>query len=324
VLAYHRVKDTDFDPFHLCVSKKNFASQIEALRSVGEILPLRELVVALRKGELSTLPKRTFCLTFDDGYLDNWRAAYPILAESEAPATFFIVSGALGRERNYWWDEIARVFLMTARLPRTIELRCSEFEFSVDLGSDMELNEDRLSLHAQWQQGDAPPGPRTKALDEIAGACMRLKPGVRTELIHDLCRQAGTESAFPGGFEVLERSELAEFANAPGVEIGAHSMNHPVLTNLSEPEQRDEIVESGRFLEECLGRKVKGFAYPHGLAERDYRDEAIECVRSFGYEYACSIAIEPTAIRSDTDPFQIPRFTVQNWPANALLDCVTR
>jgi peptidoglycan/xylan/chitin deacetylase (PgdA/CDA1 family) len=102
ILMYHRVASVASDPLELCVSPEHFGEQLELLGSLGEIVPLEALV--------RDRPRRggsTFALTFDDGYADNALAAAPLLAEHDAPATVFVVAGAVGSGRPFWWDRLS-------------------------------------------------------------------------------------------------------------------------------------------------------------------------------------------------------------------------
>jgi peptidoglycan/xylan/chitin deacetylase (PgdA/CDA1 family) len=98
---YHRVAESPADPLELCVTPSRFAEHLELLQSAGEIVPLRELLSARR----GSGPR--FALTFDDGYADNALEAAPLLAKHDAHATVFVVAGAVGSGRAFWWDRLA-------------------------------------------------------------------------------------------------------------------------------------------------------------------------------------------------------------------------
>ena len=98
---YHRVAESSADPLELCVAPSRFAEHLAVLESVGEIVPLRELLSERRGSGLSC------ALTFDDGYADNALEAAPLLAQHDAHATVFVVSGAVGSSRAFWWDRLA-------------------------------------------------------------------------------------------------------------------------------------------------------------------------------------------------------------------------
>ncbi|HET9531812.1 MAG TPA: polysaccharide deacetylase family protein, partial [Blastocatellia bacterium] len=106
ILMYHRVAEVRSDPWSLCVTPQHFAEHMEILRRHARPISLRELTGALREG---SVPRRSVVVTFDDGYLDNLKNARPLLERYDIPATFFIATGYLGGEREFWWDELERM-----------------------------------------------------------------------------------------------------------------------------------------------------------------------------------------------------------------------
>ncbi len=81
--------------------------------------------------------------------------------------------------------------------------------------------------------------------------------------------------------------EIQELANGGLVEIGAHTVTHPVLSRVAKDVQCVEIEQSKASLEQMLGRPVKNFAYPYG-GRADYAPESVTAVRKAGFESACS------------------------------------
>jgi peptidoglycan/xylan/chitin deacetylase (PgdA/CDA1 family) len=119
---------------------------------------------------------------------------------------------------------------------------------------------------------------------------------------------AGIEGE-PDG-RVLTADELRALAAVDGIEIGAHTCTHPVLSALPLSAQRGEIEGSKRALEAELGRPVTSFAYPFGARE-DYDDGSVTAVREAGFRRAC--VNEPARLRVRCDPFRLPRFLVRDW-----------
>ncbi len=74
---------------------------------------------------------------------------------------------------------------------------------------------------------------------------------------------------------------------AAGIDIGAHTMTHPHLSQLGEEDQRREIAESARMIAEQLGCAPEAFAYPYGSLA-DYNAMSVRLVREAGYRYAVS------------------------------------
>ena len=108
VLVYHRVADVSLDPFRLAVSPLTFDRHLHLLRRRFRVTALPALVAALARGDYTD---ETVAVTFDDGYEDNLRLAYPIAARHATPLTIFVtVEPVLDQQRWFWWDELcARV-----------------------------------------------------------------------------------------------------------------------------------------------------------------------------------------------------------------------
>lgn len=108
ILMYHRVATPAVDPWDLAVSPHRFEEQVAALVAHRTVLPLAELARQAGAGEL---PADALAITFDDGYVDNLEVALPVLQRHAAPATVFVSTGYVGSDREYWWDELARMLL---------------------------------------------------------------------------------------------------------------------------------------------------------------------------------------------------------------------
>ena len=85
----------------------------------------------------------------------------------------------------------------------------------------------------------------------------------------------------------MSQDEIALLAQK-GVEIGAHTVDHPILKSLPAEEQRNQIAKSKIFLEKLTGFPATGFAYPNGKPDSDYDAITMQIVREAGFEYAVS------------------------------------
>jgi len=92
-----------------------------------------------------------------------------------------------------------------------------------------------------------------------------------------------------------------------GMQIGAHTVSHPILARLSRAEAAKEIGDSKRYLEELLGERISLFAYPNGKPGEDYSPESVDVVRSLGFDAA--VSTQWGASRFGDDLLQIKRFT---------------
>jgi peptidoglycan/xylan/chitin deacetylase (PgdA/CDA1 family) len=125
VLMYHRIADISIDPWDLAVSASNFKQHLQVVKP--HIISLPELIQQLQKGYLS---RSGYCITFDDGYKDNYVNAVPLLNEFVCPATFFITSGFTGSRQMFWWDILTEIFLKTPRLPGVLDMRIGDHTIS--------------------------------------------------------------------------------------------------------------------------------------------------------------------------------------------------
>jgi peptidoglycan/xylan/chitin deacetylase (PgdA/CDA1 family) len=102
---------------------------------------------------------------------------------------------------------------------------------------------------------------------------------------------------------MLTGAQVREIA-AAGIEIGAHSLTHPQLDQLSAGSLRQELVGGRQALEDLLGAAVPGLAYPFGYSSKAVRDSAA----AIGYEYACAVGNRLAS--TGADRFALPRLTI--------------
>ena len=101
VLTFHSVNDTE-EQNGLTIHPRLFEEVLDVLVRRYQIVPLARLCEMVLKSE--PIPARTVAITFDDGYLDNFSVAAPILKQRKVPATFFVSSGYVGTTRRFPWD----------------------------------------------------------------------------------------------------------------------------------------------------------------------------------------------------------------------------
>jgi peptidoglycan/xylan/chitin deacetylase (PgdA/CDA1 family) len=258
ILMYHRVLPVPEPLRPWDVDARAFDWQIAVLARWFNIVPLRDAVRRLREG---TLPRRAVSITFDDGYADNLDVALPILKKHGAQATFFIATGYLDGGRM--WNDTIIEAVARARGPR-LDLR----EFGLD---DHDIATDELRLAA------------------VKAVLPRVKyqpPEQRVRIAGAIAERVGAE--LPDNL-MLTTSQLRELHGA-GMEIGAHTVNHPILASVDAATARREIFESRDRLRDILGGEIATFAYPNGRPNTDYRKEHVGITREAGFELAVSTA----------------------------------
>jgi peptidoglycan/xylan/chitin deacetylase (PgdA/CDA1 family) len=283
ILGYHRIASDPWDPLDLNVSPENFAGHLEAIRGRAETCRLSDLGSGLREGRLA---HRQLVLTLDDGYADGLLNVRPLLERHGMTATVFVVSGFGGE--SFWWDELAAILAPPRLLPPRLALSLA--------GETRELS----------SEGSEDPRRRARLTRTIADTIMRFGPEDRRRTLDGLRESVGEPSEPVESHRRLSSEEIGRLAEGGVVEIGSHTVTHPLLGELSPAEQSAELVESKRALEELLGGPVTSLAYPNGSWNEETRRLALDA----GYECACTS--NPDMVGPRTDPLALPRFWVPN------------
>lgn len=304
VLLYHRVYDLACDPWGLGVSPRRFAEHLEYLARHYRVAPLGEMVDDLEARRLRT---GTVAITFDDGYADTLWHAKPALERHRLPATVFVTAGMVGSEREFWWDELEKIFLLPGSLPSTLEIEIEGQHHHWDLGDAGNYSDDRYRCYAGWRAGQPPPTRRHQIFDVIYTLLGSAGRQTREAVMDRLVEWAGVDRLARPSHRALQTPELIELFVGEYIEPGAHGMTHQLLSTQPPDIQRREIVASRSRLEAILGRSVSRFAYPHGL----HSNRTVEIVREAGFSFAC--ATGDRSIRSDSDVFRLPRRAVGDW-----------
>ncbi len=261
VLCYHRILPESQKRAYafpdLAVTPAAFDSQCRVLASRYEVRTLGEAYALLRSGYRGERPLAA--ITFDDGYLDNYRYALPALRSSGLTATFFVVSGLAGKNACPWYDRLARDSRYLASQGRLRDLVSS-------LG---------IALSPGPGNGLAP--------RDIVRRAKELGSADRKRIVEAFSEAAATDLANPETDFIMGADELRALI-AEGHEIGAHSVSHEILTGLSGQSLEAEVSGAKSALEALTGNAVRGFCYPNG----NYDGQTLGAVKGAGYEYACT------------------------------------
>jgi peptidoglycan/xylan/chitin deacetylase (PgdA/CDA1 family) len=305
ILVYHRVAEANVDPWALGVSPAHFAQQLQVLNTIANPLSLRDLLSAKSDREL---PPRPVCVTFDDGYADNLYAAKPALEAYRVPATVYVTTEYLGVPENLWWDELAKLILDPASRQEELSLSLNGHHYAY-VFPPQAGEPGGPDPNSTWRAWDAAPGPRQSAYVAIYGMLFELSHTEREKALEQL-RRGANRYADRGQHRCLTANELCELASGDLVEIGAHTLTHPVLAHLPLDQQEQEIGGSKRRLEAMTGKNVTSFAYPYGK-KHHYNRQTVEAVRANGFAFACSNF--GGLVTRSSNRFALPRFQPMDW-----------
>jgi len=100
ILTYHSIRPGGPGPRSAYVHPTDFESQLKYMLNQGyEFVSLTRLVSAIESNE--PMPNTWVCITFDDGYADNYEYAFPMLKKYGLPATIFLISGKINRDPRF-------------------------------------------------------------------------------------------------------------------------------------------------------------------------------------------------------------------------------
>ena len=301
---YHRVAEILSDPWSLCVTPKHFAEQLEVLRRVTHPQHIHGLSRSLQ-GEC--IPEHSVAVTFDDGYADNLDHARPLLERYDIPATVFLTTGYIGLGREFWWDELERVLLQPGSLSQVLQLNVNGKTYQWELGDAAYYPEERWRREHSWKPFAHSPSSRQFLYISLWQLLRPLPQRERQVVLNDLLVWAGAEPKARQTHRTVSLEEVVSLGGGDLIEIGSHSVTHPLLSTLSTTMQEEEIQGSKARIEEIIGRPVTSFAYPYG----DYTAETVGIVRESGFNCACSTIADID--NRDTERFQLPRVQIQDW-----------
>lgn len=262
----------------LCAHEGNtFPLYVNYLRKNCNIISLDDYMEIRRNN--ANIPENTVAITFDDGYMDNYTTAYPILKEYKIPATIFLTVNMIGTENVFCSSKIRFAVMHTKK------------QF-------VRMGDKRWELTT--------PGKRELVIQEL-GKLLKEMPEqtkhIKTDEVVASLEVDVDEKKLP---RMLTWEQVKEMSDN-GITFGAHSLNHPVLTKISIEDARKEIADSKRILEEKIQKPVKYFAYPYGT-ESDYNKCIQDIVRVSGY--SCAFTFIPGYSGHNSDVFTTGRMAI--------------
>ncbi len=260
ILTYHRVLPgkqalEQFIQPGLYVQNDVFEMQMSFLKRKFQILSFPELLHIWNEKEMN--PERRYCaITFDDGWLDNYLYAYPILQKFQIPTTIFLPTAFIGTKQWFWPDQLSYL-----------------------------LKKNGFSSNGYGRTGtelDNLPGRMaSKHIDSIIEKFKKLTDDEISFRIEKMKKEWGVD--IPKIRKLLNWEEIQEMSKG-GISFGSHSSHHRILTLLGEEDIKNEMKDSFQMLREKDLNTVPVFCYPNG----NYNKKIAAKAREMGYMAAVS------------------------------------
>lgn len=271
VITFHRVlKETQSREYPLpglVVTEQEFDWILSELSTYFRCGSLDESIAYIKNKSVSHLPP--LAITFDDGQLDNFENALPILSKHNIKATFYIPTDFIGK-KDFLWHDIVGFSLK--------KLNQSPNEFS----AIKEILNQYLDANSDYSD-----------IKNTVNLCKTLSSDKLMSLADALSKI--TQPLIPSWAGMMDWEQINQL-NDEGHEIGSHTRTHPVLTEISNPDElSDQIKGSKSIIEKHINRDVHSFCYPNGD-----QDDAIQAiVRNSGYFNAVTTEIGNNVLATD-------------------------
>lgn len=294
VLMYHRVLDDvqesqTFSHPGTIVKTSTFRRHISFLSRCGKILTLDEFLERLGGDE-------GFCageslVTFDDGWIDNYSKALPVMKEFQAPAVVFLATGLVGSSRLPWRERLGRVLYETHRLrQRPQQPMASALLADLEGLSD---NSAQVEIRNRVSRLGAAEASSWEALVDALEE--KLPPKDRWDPSAD---------AFVSWEQVVEMQ-------CSGFALGSHGVTHRVLTRIAEDDLAEELSESLSDIRKRTGYTSQAFSYPNGDFDQSVRGAVAKT-------YAAAFSTKPGSVGQGTDTHAITRVNVHEGACKSL------
>ncbi len=274
ILLYHHFGE---DPRF--VSPSGFERHLRFLKGHCNVIHLTQLIAALRG--TGRMPPNSVVLTVDDGYVDFYRVAFPLLCRYEMPCTFFVTTNFVEGRTWLWPDKLAWILAHAKRFP------------NLRVADKMVTGGGRQAWPRLWA--------------EILTPLRQMDAHQIQYELDAVAKQLALECPDrPSGlYEACNWQQLREMEDSGLVEIGGHTRNHPILSRLNPAKLPEEIDGCLEDLNTRLGHRPRSFCYPNGQPT-DYNALTRDAVARSGFLCACTAFYDDNHL---TDHYALRRFT---------------
>ena len=258
-----------------------FERQLKWINSNFTVMPLDKAIELTNSSSNHRLPAIA-SLTFDDGYLSHKTLVAPLLKRLGMHATFFVSSGYM-KSQIVWSDLIFHFFNIFSGEELSDHIKAMNRIMKSE-GLSYSLPEDYHSFEKRVKY--SPLGVRHYILEYISSHTDVTK-------IHR---------------QMMDEMEVRSL-DSDGFSIGAHTVNHPILSEETNAVAKSEISDDIDFLSTVVGKPIELFAYPNGKVDKDFNGEHIKVLEDCGIKYA--LTTSPGCYVSNSSPYRIPRISIE-------------
>lgn len=253
--------------FHDIYDKQWFEDTLDVIQDLYEIVPFAEIE---RFYQGKSKGKNQVHLTVDDGHISTYSLIYPALKARNLTASIFVSPKIIQEQTNFWYFESG------------------------------DYDKEKLRVCIAQVLGI----PNEKFQNLYPRSVMKTLTLAQNGAIIALYQNNYNEPTKKGQYITVD--QLLELEQSGFFEIGAHTMNHPILANENDEVSRYEIQQSVEDLGKLLHRKVTTFAYPNGSKGLDFGPREIQFLKECGVKHAFSFEFKD--LHQKDNLWSIPRY----------------
>ncbi|MCM2283296.1 MAG: polysaccharide deacetylase family protein [Desulfobacula sp.] len=276
VLPYHSIveKPNGFYPENDLLS---FKKEMAHLAQNYTVIDFKTLVERLEKKQSL---RGYVVITFDDGFLDNYELVYPVLKQYKLPATIFLTTDFINKKSTPWFIKFRYAFMETPK--NHIQIKIIDTDYNFPTNSKIE---------------------RKVASDKVMSYMRSCPEEQRDQFLNTLYEILEIDNFKPLENLMLNWDQIREMSDY-GISFGAHTVSHPVLSQISIESAKKEIKLSKEIIEAETKKQVYSFAYPFGK-KSDFSQELIPIIKQLGFK--CAVTTETGKNNFETDLFALNR-----------------
>ena len=278
-----------------------FREQIEFMKENFNIVCMEQVIDAVQ-GK-SSLPENALLLTFDDGYIDNYTYAMPILEEAKVQGSFFIPGKTFTTHQLLDVNKIHYI-LASAEINELMKDVCAKMDYYRGQEYDFPSNQDLINEYAKPNRFDSAETIFVKRMLQTA-----LPEKLRNKMSSELFEKYVGVTEEQLAYELYMTEEQIRTMKRHGMFIGIHGYDHYWLGNLSTEQMHEDIDKALEVMDGFVDRKCWVMNYPYG----NYSEDVLKYVCGKGACVGLTTAVQIADLKRDR-ALELPRLDCNDFP----------
>lgn len=278
-----------------------FQQQIDFLKNHFSIVTMEEVIDAVKRQ--SALPENALLLTFDDGYVDNYTYALPVLEEAEVQGSFFIPGKTFTTHQLLDVNKIHYI-LANADIPSLVSDVKERMDYYREDKSHYPSNDELWEEYAVSNRFDSKEVVFVKRMMQTV-----LPETIRNKISSDLFEKYVGISEEKLAYELYMTKGQIRTMKKHGMFIGIHGYDHYWLGNLSQEQMMQDISQALETMNEFIDRDCWVMNYPYG----NYNQNVLDYIKEEGACVGLTTDVRVADLKGD-NPLELPRLDCNDFP----------